>query len=192
MSTRKGPASLRSTSGIVYLATISACILDVLALDGAALAEKSVPLPDDPVSPQLRIDRKDAPSPEAPRGTGVRSISGSGNNSADETMGAANTMLRRLAPPDYPDLIAAMGGPNRRSARQISNLVAAETRPRVNALGASDFVWQWGQFLDHDIDLTDGTEPPGAIERGLVPSTTICSLHFLHLSATTRPTTRRS
>ncbi len=31
--------------------------------------------------------------------------------------------------------------------------------PIVNALGASDFVWQWGQFLDHDIDLTESKEP---------------------------------
>ena len=29
-----------------------------------------------------------------------------------------------------------------------------------NTLNASDYVWQWGQFVDHDIDLTDGVNPP--------------------------------
>jgi len=30
---------------------------------------------------------------------------------------------------------------------------------RPNARGASDLVWQWGQFLDHDLDLTDPASP---------------------------------
>ena len=28
-----------------------------------------------------------------------------------------------------------------------------------NRSGVSDFVWQWGQFLDHDLDLTPVAEP---------------------------------
>jgi hypothetical protein len=115
------------------------------------------------VSPALRIER----SPreirrEARRADAFRTLDGSGNNLRDESMGAANTPLRRLMPPAYADSISAMAGPGRRSAREISNLVVAETAPRVNPLGASDILWQWGQFIDHDVDLTNGTEPPEA------------------------------
>ena len=46
------------------------------------------------------------------------------------------------------------------SARAISNAVAAQSRSIPNAASASDWLWQWGQFLDHDIDLTDNVSPP--------------------------------
>ncbi|TFH31182.1 MAG: peroxiredoxin, partial [Myxococcales bacterium] len=50
-----------------------------------------------------------------------------------------------------------MAGPNRPSAREVSNIVCAEQGRTVNPLGASDFLWQWGQFVDHDIGLRDET-----------------------------------
>ena len=33
-----------------------------------------------------------------------------------------------------------------------------------NHLNASDYLWQWGQFLDHDLDLTDGIDPPESVD----------------------------
>ena len=33
-----------------------------------------------------------------------------------------------------------------------------------NSRNATDFVWQWGQFIDHDIDLTDGADPAEPID----------------------------
>ena len=44
-------------------------------------------------------------------------------------------------------------------ARAISNLVAAQSESLPNDRYLTDFVWIWGQFLDHDIDLTEGAEP---------------------------------
>lgn len=89
-----------------------------------------------------------------------RAIDGSGNNPIDPTIGAANTTLARLAAPAYTDGISSLAGADRPNPRLISTIVVAQTQPAPNPAAASDFVWQWGQFIDHDLDLTDsGTEP---------------------------------
>jgi peroxidase len=90
----------------------------------------------------------------------IRSIDGSGNNLDDPQMGAAFTPLLRLMAPEYADGVSELAGPNRPSPRVISNVVNAQDVSIPDPLGSSDYLWQWGQFLDHDIDLTDGTDPP--------------------------------
>lgn len=89
----------------------------------------------------------------------VRTIDGSRNNKKDSEMGAAFTELRRFVNPDYSDSISALAGENRPSARAVSNAVSAQEGSIPNTLQASDFLWQWGQFLDHDIDLSEGADP---------------------------------
>lgn len=93
-------------------------------------------------------------------GREVRSYDGSNNNPDHPDWGASFEPLQRLAPVDYSDGIAAMAGLNRPSARLVSNLVnhQAPGESIPNTAGGSDFVWQWGQFIDHDLDLTDGAE----------------------------------
>jgi hypothetical protein len=124
------------------------------------------------VAPYVDVDSStvDPPDPsEEPTGQ-YRSIDGTGNHLIYFEAGAANTPLTRLvASEDYDDGIGSMAGVARPSAREISNAVCAETQSTANALGATDFLWQWGQFLDHDIDLTEAQEPaePAPI---LVPS----------------------
>ena len=149
-------------------------VLGVFAAAAAAgaplFAQQSVPLPDDPVSPALRIQR--APQPDrgpTPQDPAVRSIDGSGNNLENASMGAAGTVLKRYAPADYADGVSAMSGPGRMSPRAISNLVVAQRHMQPNDLGASDFLWQWGQFLDHDLDLTNGTDPPESAPIAMPP-----------------------
>jgi peroxidase len=72
---------------------------------------------------------------------------------------AAGTPLRRWLPSDYADGHSAMAGPHRPSPRSVSNAVLAQSEDTASPVSASDYVWQWGQFLDHDVDLTGAAEP---------------------------------
>lgn len=83
-----------------------------------------------------------------------RTIDGSGNNIANPTWGAAGTQLRRLGPAFYDDGVSVPAGATRPSAREVSNAVSATSKLIPNSRGLSDYIWQWGQFLDHDIDLS--------------------------------------
>jgi peroxidase len=83
-----------------------------------------------------------------------RTLDGSNNNLGNPTWGSNDIALLRLGGIGYADGIQAPAGPNRPSARIISNLLAAQDRSILNRAGACDFFWQWGQFLDHDMDLT--------------------------------------
>ena len=88
-----------------------------------------------------------------------RSIDGTGNNPIDSTRGAANTPLLRTTTNGYADGSGAPGGVGQRSAREISNLVVAQDALIPNSRNVSDFIWQWGQFIDHDMDLTPSIDP---------------------------------
>ncbi|MEO1084724.1 MAG: peroxidase family protein, partial [Acidobacteriota bacterium] len=122
----------------------------------------SDPLPpskDFPSSPVLRIERgaPAAVSPPAPEG--FRTLDGTGNNLADPEMGAVGIHLQRWTAVDYGDGVSTLAGADRPSARAVSNAVCAQSDLMPNALGVSDFIWQWGQFLDHDLSLTEGVDP---------------------------------
>lgn len=91
-----------------------------------------------------------------------RTISGFGNNLEHEEWGAADIPLLRRTTIDYTDGVDAPSGADRVSAREISNAVCAQEVDTFNRRMASDYLWQWGQFLDHDITLTpvnDHIEP---------------------------------
>ncbi|HEY2761608.1 MAG TPA: peroxidase family protein, partial [Pirellulales bacterium] len=91
---------------------------------------------------------------------GPEPINGVGNNVANPTLGAANTDFSRLGLANFADGISAPNGPTLPSARVISNLIANQDLNGTeaddnNARSMSDFVYAWGQFIDHDIDLTE-------------------------------------
>ncbi len=88
-----------------------------------------------------------------------RTIDGSSNNLTNIHYNAANTPLTRQTRSDYSDSIQQMAGQNRTGAREISNAISNQVDGTINQLGISDYLWQWGQFLDHDISLTDGVSP---------------------------------
>ncbi|MEL7538240.1 MAG: peroxidase family protein [Pseudomonadota bacterium] len=116
-------------------------------------------------SPVLRIRRDrnrrgDRPDDEAR----TRSFDGSGNNRLDPAANEAHTQLNRWVAPVYSDLVDSLAGSTRPNPRAISNAVSAQSVSLPNPRNASDFLWQWGQFIDHDIDLTDGVEPAEAAD----------------------------
>lgn len=87
-----------------------------------------------------------------------REIDGTFNNTLTgrTTWGSTDIRLRRESGTSY------MGDgytpvQNRPNPRTISNAVFDQSGSIQNARGLTDFVWQWGQFLDHDIDLTPAT-----------------------------------
>ena len=93
-----------------------------------------------------------------------RSIDGSGNNLSQPDYGRANIQLLRILDNAFDDGISDPRGGTPTSSlpspRLISNLVADQSGSVANSLGASDWLWQWGQFLDHDMDFTPGSSPP--------------------------------
>ena len=110
------------------------------------------------VSPARNIERGRPPQPRAPV-FDVRSFDGSNNNLGNPEFGAAHIHLARFTSVEYSDGISSLAGEDRPSARTISNLVFAQNHDLYNDKMVTDFMWQWGQFLDHDIDLTDGVDP---------------------------------
>ena len=88
-----------------------------------------------------------------------RAIDGSSNN-ADQ--GKTNTQLIRLFDPAFKDGISVpRGGDFNKSKlpnpRTISNIVVDQVNSVPNFLNASDWLWQWGQVLDHDFALNEAS-----------------------------------
>ena len=96
---------------------------------------------------------------ELPQMIDLPNIDGSSHNLEQPQLNAAKQNLRRRFAAAYADGVSALAGADRPSARQVSNTLHAQDREIENDRGASDFLWQWGQFIDHDIDLTDGADP---------------------------------
>jgi len=92
----------------------------------------------------------------------VEPVDGVGNNVANPTWGSAGTDLLRISPVGYADGIDSPSLPNDISARAISNLLNNQADPAntsediqtVDQNSLSDFGYAFGQFMDHDMDLT--------------------------------------
>ncbi|MBO6514687.1 MAG: peroxidase family protein [Phycisphaerales bacterium] len=90
----------------------------------------------------------------------IRSIDGLNNNIANPEWGAAGIPLNRWIPADYSDGTDSPSGADRPNVRMISNAICDQGGHSVqNSMGLSDYLWQWGQFLDHDIDETPVQSP---------------------------------
>lgn len=92
----------------------------------------------------------------------VRTITGEGNHSDDR--GATGSVLLRRSHADYPDGNGEMirDGAN---PRRVSNLIVSQNSQFLpSEKGMSDAVWAWGQFIDHDLSLTDSSPDNGSAD----------------------------
>jgi hypothetical protein len=146
-----------------FIFTVTANLSITISIERAyaQVADESV------VSPALRIspiperrvlEEADLFAVDECLSASFRCIDGTGNNVDDPFLGAAGTQLLRHVDAAYGNGFNSLrSGPN---PRLISNAVNAQLVSIHNELSASDFVWAWGQFLDHDIDLTIEADDP--------------------------------
>lgn len=93
-------------------------------------------------------------------GAADRSHDGTGNSSGDR--GAAHRPFLRISAPDYGDGFSSLAGSSRQNPRTVSNAISNQTNSEPNPGGLSDYIWQWGQFIDHDITLSPAETGEGA------------------------------
>ncbi len=90
-----------------------------------------------------------------------RTADGTNNNLSNTTLGSANTAFVSIVDKDPERMLEGAVATALPNVREISNAVAAQTETTVNKKGLSDMFWVYGQFLDHDINLTptSATDP---------------------------------
>jgi len=104
----------------------------------------------------IAISGQTTPSvaPEGPAPFEARSYDGQNNNLSQPSWGSANTPFVEDVVRAYADGQSQPSGSDRPGPRQISNAVVAQSSVLDDPAGRSAFLWVWGQFLDHDLDLT--------------------------------------
>lgn len=90
----------------------------------------------------------------------IRTIDGTLNNLLHPDWGSTGEQLLRIAPAEYGDGISTPAGADRPSARQISNVLVDQNGEELpNDRNLTAYIYVWGQFLDHDLDLTGAANP---------------------------------
>jgi hypothetical protein len=89
----------------------------------------------------------------------VRSMDGSGNNLDHPAWGARGEHLLRLTGIYYADGVEEISGPDRPNARAISNIVFDQPSEIFGSPLMTNMAVVWGQFIDHDLDRSQGTAP---------------------------------
>ena len=88
-------------------------------------------------------------------GQSLRSIDGVNNNTTFTEWGAEGDELFHLTHPAFGDGISTVTGLDRPNPRIISNELFAQTELLPDDKNLSDFLWAFGQFIDHEIILVD-------------------------------------
>lgn len=83
-----------------------------------------------------------------------RSIDGKGTNLFSRDAGTPGSLFNRMTYADYQDGISAPNERTKINPREVSTKFF-QSEETQNYKNASDFLWLWGQFMDHDLTLTD-------------------------------------
>lgn len=100
-----------------------------------------------------------------PLGKVTRSFDESGNNKRDPSWGKSQTEMPRLFPATYADDQSKMV--DRGNPRQLSNIIGSfdvNESAKPNRRGNTMLFVLFGQFIDHDLDLTS----PSGTEKALI------------------------
>lgn len=106
------------------------------------------PVADDP-APAQELDGAEA---EALLNLEARNVDGSENNSVHTDWGSAGSQLLRVSDAHYQD---GAGVPySGANPREVSNVILDQDVSIPSSFGVSDLFTYFGQFIDHDVDLT--------------------------------------
>lgn len=83
-----------------------------------------------------------------------RSFDGTNNNLTNVLYGSTGSNQLEIVPLDYGDKISSPAGQNRLNPREISNAIAQQNEIIPSDQGLTNFMWAFGQFVDHDVVLT--------------------------------------
>ncbi|MEM7228468.1 MAG: peroxidase family protein [Planctomycetota bacterium] len=147
--------------------TVLAVSISAAMGSATALAHNTPPSPGQERSPVQRPPQRPSDTSIVPPTMGgpaqfpqeFRTIDGTFNNLQNPLWGSTGTNLLRLMPAAYADGTSAPAAPGRPSPRAISTIIIDQVNDRPNSMNLTDYVWQWGQFLDHDIDETPIADP---------------------------------
>lgn len=94
-------------------------------------------------------------------GQTIRSIDGNNNNNNNPSWGGSGDELYQLTSPSFNDGVSSISGTDRPNPRIISNAMFSQEESIFDEQNLSDYIWVFGQFIDHDIVLVDNdlTEP---------------------------------
>ena len=109
-----------------------------------------------PVPPSYRPEGLGGTHPIGALSGPFYSVEGSGNNVANPNWGQAGTDYIRVAPAAYSDGVSTPAGADLPGARAISNALSDQDgQTTTSDRLMSAMVYAWGQFIDHDMDLTN-------------------------------------
>ncbi len=83
----------------------------------------------------------------------VRTYTGWGNNETNPSWGTTEAPLIERTTPSFGNGYSSPNGQNRENARRISNFLLAQPNPLPSELIFSDYVWVFGQLMDHEFAL---------------------------------------